>query len=97
MGPRFKSGRRLRAKRGTPTGLEREGVGEREFPVKEGMGKPWVSQAFLSGRWRCHITTSKQLPMDAPLENRGFPKWVVALLHYRQSQKICKNPKSKKR
>ncbi len=25
-------------------GLNGEGVGEREFPVEEGMGKPWVSQ-----------------------------------------------------
>ena len=22
----------------------REGVGEREFPVEEGVGKPWISQ-----------------------------------------------------
>ncbi len=26
----------------------REGVGERKFPVEEGFGKPWVSEGFDS-------------------------------------------------
>jgi len=30
--------------------LEWEGVGEREFPVEEGLGKAWVSEFSLSAR-----------------------------------------------
>ena len=38
---------RAKRTRCTRIGIEREGVGEREFPVEEGLGKPWVSQVLM--------------------------------------------------
>ena len=61
-GRRFKSGRSRSKKRTRKcesvliilsTGFEHERGRENcSFPVEEGMGKPWVSQRFLSGRSR---------------------------------------------
>ena len=45
----------------------REGVGEREFPVEEGVGKPWVSQRVIS--LRVHQVFHDALVLSLPTQS----------------------------